>query len=149
MCQRLKGKKGRFRGNLSGKRVDFSGRTVISPDPNLRIDEVAIPELLAKVMTYPEKVNAHNLNKMRILVKNGAEKWPGANAIVTRDGGKQYVPVNFSALYSSANLAHSNSSLKYGDRSKLANSLRIGDTLERHLLDGDVVLFNRYCGLLF
>lgn len=39
-CQRLKGKQGRFRGNLSGKRVDFSGRTVISPDPNLRIDEV-------------------------------------------------------------------------------------------------------------
>ena len=38
--QRLKGKQGRFRGNLSGKRVDFSGRTVISPDPNLRVDEV-------------------------------------------------------------------------------------------------------------
>ena len=37
--QRLKGKQGRFRGNLSGKRVDFSARTVISPDPNLRIDE--------------------------------------------------------------------------------------------------------------
>lgn len=38
--QRLKGKQGRFRGNLSGKRVDFSGRTVISPDPNLKITEV-------------------------------------------------------------------------------------------------------------
>eukprot|EP00966_Prymnesium_polylepis_P085413 1977541-Prymnesium_polylepis.1 len=37
--QRLKGKQGRFRGNLSGKRVDFSGRTVISPDPNLLIDQ--------------------------------------------------------------------------------------------------------------
>ena len=41
-CQRLKGKQGRFRGNLSGKRVDFSGRTVISPDPNLRIDQVSV-----------------------------------------------------------------------------------------------------------
>ena len=40
LCQRLKGKSGRFRGNLSGKRVDFSGRTVISPDPNLRVDQV-------------------------------------------------------------------------------------------------------------
>jgi DNA-directed RNA polymerase III subunit RPC1 len=40
LIQRLKGKTGRFRGNLSGKRVDFSGRTVISPDPNLGIDEV-------------------------------------------------------------------------------------------------------------
>ena len=38
--QRLKGKQGRFRGNLSGKRVDFSSRTVISPDPNLRIEQV-------------------------------------------------------------------------------------------------------------
>lgn len=42
LCQRLKGKQGRFRGNLSGKRVDFSGRTVISPDPNLMIDQVRL-----------------------------------------------------------------------------------------------------------
>lgn len=48
---------GRFRGNLSGKRVDFSGRTVISPDPNLRIDEVAVPVHVAKILTYPEKVS--------------------------------------------------------------------------------------------
>ena len=40
--QRLKGKQGRFRGNLSGKRVDYSGRTVISPDPNLHIDQVRL-----------------------------------------------------------------------------------------------------------
>lgn len=38
--QRLKGKQGRFRGNLSGKRVEYTGRTVISPDPNLKITEV-------------------------------------------------------------------------------------------------------------
>ena len=57
LCQRLKGKQGRFRGNLSGKRVDFSGRTVISPDPNLRVDQVGVPILVAKVMTYPDKVN--------------------------------------------------------------------------------------------
>jgi DNA-directed RNA polymerase III subunit RPC1 len=54
--QRLKGKQGRFRGNLSGKRVDFSGRTVISPDPNLRIDEVGVPEDVAKILTFPERV---------------------------------------------------------------------------------------------
>lgn len=41
LYQRLKGKTGRLRGNLSGKRVDFSGRTVISPDPNLRIEQVS------------------------------------------------------------------------------------------------------------
>jgi DNA-directed RNA polymerase III subunit RPC1 len=53
ICQRLKGKQGRFRGNLSGKRVDFSARTVISPDPNLRVDEVGVPKQIAMVMTYP------------------------------------------------------------------------------------------------
>lgn len=52
---------GRFRGNLSGKRVDFSGRTVISPDPNLRIDEVAVPVHVAKILTFPEKVNTIQL----------------------------------------------------------------------------------------
>ena len=53
LCQRLKGKQGRFRGNLSGKRVDFSARTVISPDPNLRVDQVGVPVRVAKIMTYP------------------------------------------------------------------------------------------------
>jgi len=75
LCQRLKGKQGRSRGN--GKRVDFSGRTVISADPNLRIDEVsgvvlplqrsalnwpvqvAVPVRIAKILTYPERVTAH------------------------------------------------------------------------------------------
>ena len=58
-CQRLKGKQGRFRGNLSGKRVDFSGRTVISPDPNLRVDQVAVPVHMAKKLTYPERVTRY------------------------------------------------------------------------------------------
>ena len=58
LIQRLKGKQGRFSGNLSGKRVAFSSRTVISPDPNLRIDEVGVPELVAKTLTFPERVNA-------------------------------------------------------------------------------------------
>jgi DNA-directed RNA polymerase III subunit RPC1 len=49
LCQRLKGKQGRFRGNLSGKRVDFSARTVISPDPNLRVDQVGVPLQVATV----------------------------------------------------------------------------------------------------
>ena len=53
LCQRLKGKQGRFRGNLSGKRVDFSARTVISPDPNLSVTQVGVPVLVAKNMTFP------------------------------------------------------------------------------------------------
>ena len=123
-CQRLKGKQGRFRGNLSGKRVDFSGRTVISPDPNLGIDEVAIPELVAKNLTYPEKVSRYNMEKLRVCVRRGINKWPGANYIWKKDTElKQY--------------------LKYGRPSKHAEDLKIGDVVERHLEDGDVVLFNR------
>lgn len=61
IVQRLKGKQGRFRGNLSGKRVDFSGRTVISPDPNLMIHEVGVPDRVAKILTYPERVNPANI----------------------------------------------------------------------------------------
>lgn len=51
LTQRLKGKHGRFRGNLSGKRVDFSGRTVIGPDPNLQVGQVGVPEWVAMKMT--------------------------------------------------------------------------------------------------
>ena len=123
-CQRLKGKQGRFRGNLSGKRVDFSGRTVISPDPNLGIDQVAVPELVAKNLTYPEKVSRYNIVKLRERICNGPSKWPGANYVSKKDQGiKQY--------------------LKYGKLSLHADNLKEGDVVERHLEDGDIVLFNR------
>lgn len=69
--QRLKGKQGRFRGNLSGKRVDFSGRTVISPDPNLRVDEVCVPKLVAQILTFPDRVTDHNIDMLRECVLNG------------------------------------------------------------------------------
>lgn len=122
--QRLKGKQGRFRGNLSGKRVDFSGRTVISPDPNLRIDQVAVPILVAKIMTYPERVNRANLKLMQQLVLNGCDVHPGANFIQEKNTQmKRY--------------------LRYGNREKIAKSLKLGDLVERHMMDGDVVLFNR------
>nr|ALK02051.1 RNA polymerase III largest subunit [Starmerella magnoliae] len=124
LCQRLKGKQGRFRGNLSGKRVDFSGRTVISPDPNLRIDEVAVPDRIAKILTYPEKVTRYNLTKMKNLVSNGADTFPGANYLMKKNEA-------------------SRRNLRYGNRMMLAKNLEIGDTVERHLEDGDIVLFNR------
>lgn len=57
---RLKGKEGRLRGNLMGKRVDFSARTVITPDPNLRLDQLGVPEEIAKNLTVPEIVTEHN-----------------------------------------------------------------------------------------
>jgi len=85
--QRLKGKQGRFRGNLSGKRVDFSGRTVISPDPNLHIDQVAVPIHVAKILTFPQLVTKENIKLMRDLVINGPDKHPGANFVETKSTG--------------------------------------------------------------
>lgn len=123
-CQRLKGKQGRFRGNLSGKRVDFSGRTVISPDPNLSVEQVALPVLVAKNMTYPERAFAHNIEKLRDRIRNGPNKWPGANTVHKQGEDNKR-------------------SLKFGDRNLTASYLRIGDVVERHLEDGDIVLFNR------
>nr|AOE43186.1 RNA polymerase III largest subunit [Cavenderia deminutiva] len=123
LSQRLKGKTGRFRGNLSGKRVDFSGRTVISPDPNLNIDEVAVPQLIALVMTYPERVTDYNLSRLQQYVINGPDRHPGANYIIQSDGEKKW--------------------LKFGNREKFAAELKIGDIVERHIIDGDVMLFNR------
>ncbi|GAB0091474.1 DNA-directed RNA polymerase [Sergentomyia squamirostris] len=124
IVQRLKGKQGRFRGNLSGKRVDFSARTVISPDPNLLIHQVGVPERVAKILTYPERVHPRNLEKMKQLVQNGTDKHPGANYVQQKGSAfKKY--------------------LAYGNRDKIAHDLRCGDIVERHLVDGDIVLFNR------
>ena len=127
-CQRLKGKQGRFRGNLSGKRVDFSGRTVISPDPNLGVDQVAVPILVAKNLTYPEKVQRHNIKKLRQCIINGPTVYPGANSVyqAQEHGGGE-----------------TRADLRWGDREEIASSLKYGDRVERHLEDGDIVLFNR------
>ncbi|KIJ54648.1 hypothetical protein M422DRAFT_24553 [Sphaerobolus stellatus SS14] len=123
-CQRLKGKTGRFRGNLSGKRVDFSGRTVISPDPNLRIDEVAVPERVAKILTYPERVTIHNIERLKAAVRNGCDVHPGANYVqASSNGFKKF--------------------LKFGRRDEIAARLQVGDVVERHIVDGDIILFNR------
>ncbi|KAL1139349.1 hypothetical protein AAG570_006333 [Ranatra chinensis] len=124
LVQRLKGKQGRFRGNLSGKRVDFSGRTVISPDPNLRIEQVGVPVHVAKILTYPERVNSANKALLRQLVCNGPDVHPGANFV--QQQGQSFKKF-----------------LRYGNRIKTAQELKEGDIVERHLRDGDVVLFNR------
>ena len=124
LTQRLKGKEGRFRGSLSGKRVDFSSRTVISPDPNLDLSEVGVPESVAMKLTIPEIVTEWNIERMRHLVINGPEKFPGVNYIVRPDGVK--IRLDF-----------------VDDRTGIAESLERGYRVERHLSDGDIVMFNR------
>ena len=119
--ERLSGKGGRVRGNLMGKRVDFSARSVITPDPNLSITELGIPLKIAKNITKPVKVNEKNLNYLMKLVENGSTKYPGANVLEKKNGDII--------------------SLKYVDLKSL--KLEIGDIVHRHMLDGDAVLFNR------
>jgi len=124
LSQRLKGKEGRFRSNLSGKRVDFSARTVISPDPNLDISEVGVPSSVATKLSVPDKVTPWNIDEMRMLVKNGPELYPGSLYIVRPDGKR--VRLEFVL-----------------EREKIADALESGFIVERHIRDGDVVIFNR------
>ncbi len=124
LSQRLKGKEGRFRSNLSGKRVDFSARTVISPDPNLDINEVGVPLDVAIRLSIPEKVTAWNVDEMRRLVINGPEKYPGALYVVRPDGKR--IRLEFVA-----------------DREKIAEAIEPFFIVERHIRDGDIAIFNR------
>jgi DNA-directed RNA polymerase subunit A' len=124
LSQRLKGKEGRFRGNLSGKRVDFSARTVISPDPNIDINEVGVPMDVAQRLTIPERVTPWNLDELKQLIRNGPDQYPGALYIVRPDGRR--VRLEFVT-----------------ERESLAEALQPGFIVERHIRDGDIVLFNR------
>jgi DNA-directed RNA polymerase III subunit RPC1 len=137
-CQRLKGKGGRFRQNLSGKRVDFSGRTVIGPDPNLGVDEVAVPKRVATNLTYPEKVTRYNIEKLRGCIRNGDQKHPGANYIIKQDGRKIAI-----AVLAQRDKMPQQKPQKFSKLENAAHELKIGDIVERHLEDGDIVLFNR------
>ena len=104
--------------------MDFSGRTVISPDPNLRIDQVAVPVHVAMILTYPERVNKANIDFLRKLILNGPDVHPGANFLLQRGSDMKKF-------------------LKFGNRQKIAQELKYGDVVERHLIDNDIVLFNR------
>lgn len=120
--QRLKSKEGRIRGNLMGKRVDFSARTVITPDPNLRIDEVGVPRSIAQNLTFPEIVTPFNIHEMRDLVAKGNNQYPGAKYIV-RDNGERI-------------------DLRYHPKLNDLH-IQIGYKVERHIRTGDIVVFNR------
>jgi DNA-directed RNA polymerase subunit A' len=123
LSQRLKGKEGRFRGSLSGKRVNFSARTVISPDPTLSLNEVGVPDRVATEMTQTMNVNERNLDEARQYVSNGPEAHPGANYVRREDGRR----------------------LKVTEKNceELAEKVQPGWEVSRHLIDGDIIIFNR------
>ena len=85
LSQRLKGKEGRFRSNLSGKRVNFCARTVISPDPNLGINEVGVPVSTAMELTVPIRVTSRNREQLRQMILRGPDIHPGVNYIIRGD----------------------------------------------------------------
>ena len=119
--ERLNGKTGRVRGNLMGKRVDYSARSVITPDPNLSIRELGVPLKIAMNITKPVVVNDNNKKFLLSLIKNGPDQHPGAKILEKKNGN--------------------NISLRYVDRESI--NLENGDTVHRHMMNGDAVLFNR------
>lgn len=119
---RLKGKEGRFRNSLMGKRVNFSGRSVITPDPLIDVDELGVPISLAKVLTVAEVVTPTNIGTLRKAVLAGPDAILGAQTVIKSNG--------------------SVTSLAACER-RDSVELRFGYVVERHLRDGDVVCFNR------
>ena len=119
--QRLKGKEGRLRSNLMGKRVDFSARSVITPDPNIDLDQLGVPIKIAMNLTYPEIVNSFNIKDLQGFVYNGPKVWPGAKSIIKKNGSKFLIT----------------------DNNKTNMQLEYGDTVNRHIVNNDYVLFNR------
>lgn len=120
ICARLKGKEGRIRGNLMGKRVDFSARTVITGDPNLSIEDVGVPLSVAQNLTYPETINERNITKFQAIV-DSPKPYPSVKFVLKEKGGRRI-------------------DMKFAKRRPV---LQIGDVVERHMVDGDLVLFNR------
>jgi len=123
LSQRLKGKEGRFRGSLSGKRVNFSARTVISPDPNLSINEVGVPLDIAMELSVPMVVNSRNKEVIKTFVARGPDKHPGVNYVTRADGRR----------------------VKITDKNaeEVAEQIDTAWRVDRQLADGDIVLFNR------
>ena len=120
IAERISGKTGRIRQNLNGKRVEGSGRAVITSDPSMGIDEVGIPLKIAMSIPFPETVTPDNYEKLSTLVKNGRDIYPGVNKVVKKNG------VSYDIRYRNRPI-----------------KLQYGDIVERHLIDGDYVLFNR------
>ena len=123
-------KRGRVRDNVLGKRTDFSGRTVITPDNYLKVDEVGVPISMCMKFTYPEVVSRLNIHKLTEMVRRGPTEYPGANYIERKAVGDTL------SLQTGSNLK-----LKPGDRHNI--KLEFGDIVKRHLVRGDWALFNR------
>lgn len=126
LVYRFKGKSGRIRQNLEGKRTNGTGRSVITPDPNIDQNCLGVPIKIAMNLTIPEMVTPKNIDILRKMVSNGNKIYPGANNVY---------------LLSSRNI---NTKIQPIELNKNINvSISYGDVVCRHLIDDDIVLLNR------
>ncbi|OYT37864.1 DNA-directed RNA polymerase subunit A' [Candidatus Pacearchaeota archaeon ex4484_31] len=125
IVERIKGKEGRIRHNLAGKRVNFSSRTVVSPDPFIQLNEVGVPLEVAENLTVPEKVTKENIERLKELIKK--ESYPKALSIIRPDGKRKKITED--------------------TKEQILEELDVGYAVERQLQDGDIVLFNRHPSL--
>jgi len=123
LSNRIKSKEGRIRYNLAGKRTDFSSRTVISPDPMIDLNEVGVPKRIAMNLTIPERVNEWNKEYLKAFVERGPNKYPGANYVINPDGKRKTITDE--------------------TKNEILEEFNNGYIVERHLIDGDIALFNR------
>ncbi|KOC69722.1 DNA-directed RNA polymerase I subunit RPA1 [Habropoda laboriosa] len=140
-CQGLKQviekKEGVIRMHMMGKRVNFAARSVITPDPNLNLDEIGIPEAFALKLTYPTPVTPWNVVQLRQLVLNGPDVHPGAVMIEHEDGGIQRISTNDPVQRE----AIAKRLLTTSDKAnKFFKGIKV---VHRHLQNGDILLLNR------
>jgi DNA-directed RNA polymerase beta' subunit len=161
--ERLTGKDGLIRTNLMGKRCDQTGRTVIGPDPTLKMGQIAIPPQMAQNLTIPVTVTNFNYHHMKNLIKQKKVNYVLRNDTrINMDNALFFrgTPLNHGdIIYRNDTEITVNSGkmmLESGDRLFRNNEfidvkypqsrdfdLQIGDVCERQLQDGDIVLLNR------
>lgn len=132
--QILEKKTGLIRMHMMGKRVNFAARSVITPDPNVDIDEIGIPDAFATKLTYPVPVTEWNVDELRKMVINGPNKHPGAEKVEIVDGRVIRIPPD--SVQKRKSLAKR---LLTPDEFKTSN-LKI---VHRHLVNGDILILNR------
>ncbi|RJQ17041.1 DNA-directed RNA polymerase subunit A' [Candidatus Woesearchaeota archaeon] len=123
LTARINSKEGRIRNNLVGKRTNFSARTVISPDPKLKINEVGVPKIVAMKITVPERITEWNKEYLKKFVEKGPNSYPGSNYLIRPDGKRKRITDE--------------------TKEQILEELQPGFIVERHLMDGDIAIFNR------
>lgn len=136
--QLIEKKQGLFRMNMMGKRVDYTARSVISPDPYIETNEIGVPLHFAKNLTYRETVTDYNVDWLRKLVVNGPDVWPGARAVEDQNGNIVPLRGNRMKRIGIAKTLQTPSISSIYDGGQL-----LVKRVYRHLQDGDYLIVNR------